>query len=268
MKIILFIVELINKPLNLIGLELRKASGNRASLTGALRQVEAMGFDPATVIDVGAAFGDFTQECSKVFPDSRYILIDPLIENAEILTALAKKVSNGKHIMAVADSKVSERVLNVHTDLVGSSIYREREAGLDGEPRKVMATTLNQIQKENNLKGPYLLKIDVQGAELDVLAGAREILDQAEYIILEVSFFQFVKDGPQLYDIIAFMKSKGFVAYDTFSAHYKLIDGAMAQNDIAFVKEDGMFRKDHIYSTPQQRKKLTKAMLRHRKRES
>ncbi|VAV85786.1 hypothetical protein MNBD_DELTA01-1972 [hydrothermal vent metagenome] len=266
MKILLFIARLIKKTLNLFGLDLRKASENRTSLSGAFEQLRKTGFTPATVIDVGAAVGDFTVECYRFFPDSKYILIDPLEENREKLNNVTKNIPGAKHIMAIADSSTVERVLNVHTDLVGSSLYLEQEADLDGVPRKVPAVTLNNLCKENGLTGPYLIKIDVQGAELDVLAGADDILNEAEYVILEVSFFQFVKDGPQFYDIVSFMKSKGFVAYDMFSAHYKLIDGALAQNDIAFVKEYGRFRNDHIYSTPQQREKLTKAMLSYRQR--
>ena len=44
--------------------------------------------------------------------------------------------------------------------------------------------------------------------------GAEATLGSTEYIILEVSFFEFFKGGPQFWDVVNFMKSKGFVAYD------------------------------------------------------
>jgi hypothetical protein len=74
-----------------------------------------------------------------------------------------------------------------------------------------------------------------------------------------------VKGGPQLYDVVTFMESHGFVVYDIFGAHYRPLDGAMAQVDMAFVKENNQFRKYHIYATQEQREKLTKEMLRGRK---
>jgi FkbM family methyltransferase len=262
--IIGLLLKSIKRFFNLFGLEVHRSSGKRSSFVGALRQIKDLGFTPATIIDIGAGIGLFTVQCYSVFPDSRYLLIEPLEENRDLLDQTTKRIPNAEYILAVADAQSGERTLNVHSDLVGSSLYLEKEANLDGTPRNVPAVTLDYICKERNASGPYLIKIDVQGAELDVLSGAKEVLDKTEYVILEVSLFQFVKGGPQLYDVVTFMKSCGFVVYDMFGHHYRLLDGAMAQIDIAFVKEMSIFRRDHTYANPKQREKLTKSILRYR----
>jgi FkbM family methyltransferase len=155
-------------------------------------------------------------------------LIEPLEENRPLLEQVAKKIPGAEYIMAVADARPRERTLNVHSDLVGSSLYLEKEANLDGTPRNVPSVTLDYICKDRNASEPYLIKIDVRGAELDVLSGAKEILDRTEYLILEVSLFQFVKGGPQFYDVVVFMKSHGYFVYDMFGYHCRPLDGAMA----------------------------------------
>jgi hypothetical protein len=100
----------------------------------------------------------------------------------------------------------------------------------------------------------------VQGAELDVLAGASEMLKATEYVLLEVSFFQFFENGPQLHDVVAFMKSRGFVAYDVFGFQYRPLDNALSQADLAFVRERGSFRQHHYYATRSQREQQDRAL--------
>lgn len=249
------------KFLYVFGLEVHRSVGERCSFVGALRQIRNSGFKPATVIDVGASVGRFTVQCHRVFPDSRYLLIEPLEENRNYLEKVIKTIPKAEHILAVATAQPGEVILNVHSDLVGSSLYLEKEAHLDGVPRKVPAVTLDDLCKDRDLPPPYLIKIDVQGAELDVLSRAKRVLDRTEYVILESSLFQFVKGGPQLYDVVTFMKSQSFVVYDMFGYHYRPLDGAMAQVDIAFVKEKGYFRKYHVYcANRKQREKVTKSL--------
>lgn len=257
---------LVKKFFYIFGLEIQKDT-RRCSFVGALQQIKRLGFAPAMVIDVGAAIGTFTLQCHSVFPDSRYLLIEPLEENKDYLDKVIKTISNAEYVLAVAAAELGEVTLNVHSDLVGSSLYLEKEANLDGIQRNVPAVTLDDLCKDRNVSGPCLIKIDVQGAELDVLSGARETLGKTEYVILEVSLFQFVKGGPQLYDVVTFMKSHGFVVYDIFGLNYRLLDDALAQVDMAFVKEKNhsQFRKYHIYAIQKQREKLTKGMLRGRR---
>ena len=103
----------------------------------------------------------------------------------------------------------------------GSSLLKE-ETGIesDGYEIKVSTSRIDDIVEEEKLKGPFILKIDVQGAELEVLSGACSTLKYTEVIALEVSLFKLMKDAPDFYEIINYMKKNGFVAYDILRGFY------------------------------------------------
>jgi hypothetical protein len=148
-------------------------------------------------------------------------------------------------------------MLNVHPDLLGSSLYRETEQGSDvnGIPRQVQAIRLDQWVEEQGGMSPYLIKIDVQGAEIDVLEGGQAIFARTEVLILEVSLFRFFEHGPIFHDVLEYMKARGFVPYDFLGHQYRPIDDALSQIDVVFVKEGGMLRTIHSYATPEQRRR-------------
>jgi FkbM family methyltransferase len=245
--------KIISGALTPFGVELVRAR-SRGSMTGALTQAKSAGLFPKTVIDVGAAFGGFTLECSTVFPAAKHLLIEPLEEYKPALLSVIDKVAGSEYIPAAASRKDGEIVINVHADLVGSSTYHEREkSSVNGAPRTVPAVTVDTLVKNSGVAPPFLLKIDVQGAELDVLAGAAKVLQETEYLVLEVSFFEFFEGGRQFHEVIAFLEGLGFVAYDILGLQYRPLDNALSQADIVFVKTNGKFRRDHFYATPEQR---------------
>ncbi len=228
---------------------------SRSGIEGLLRQAQSMGFKPATVVDVGAAYGSFASQCVPVFPKARFLLLEPLVEYQPFLKELIESMPTAQCIMAAATAHQGEMVLNVHPDLVGSSLFREVEKDTDvnGLPRTVRAITIDGLLEETGAKGPFLLKVDVQGAELEVLRGAERMLADTQYILLEVSLFRFFQDGPDFNDVVLYMKSHGFVAYDISGLQYRPLDNALSQVDVAFVKEEGLFRQRHFYATPKQR---------------
>ncbi len=233
----------------------KSVSLSRSGIDGLLRQAQSMGFIPATVVDVGAAYGSFANQCFPVFPKARFLLLEPLVEYQPFLEKLMATMPAAQCFVAAASAHPGELVLNVHPDLVGSSLFLEVEQGTDvnGVPRTVRAITIDGLLKETGAKGPFLLKVDVQGAELEVLRGAERMLADTEYIVLEVSLFRFFQDGPDFHDVIEYMKSRGFVAYDISGLQYRPLDNALSQIDVAFVKEDGLFRQRHFYATTEQR---------------
>lgn len=247
------------KILNRLGLELKKKDSRR-SLIGALQQLKQAGLSPNTVIDVGAAYGTFDLECHKLFPSAKYLLIEPLEEYKPFLDMVTRSIPNAEVILAAAAPESGEIMINVHPDLVGSSLYLEQEdSNVNGVPRSVPTVSLDHLVT-GKLKPPFLIKIDVQGAELDVLSGAKDILERTDGIILEVSLFEFFKEGPQFGDVVAFMKSKGFVVYDIFGFAYRPLDNALCQVDVLFVQEEGFLRKHHFYATVAQREEQNKRL--------
>ena len=246
----------------MLGFEIHgKGSVHQRSFVDALKHARDLGLSPATIIDVGAAYGTFTLKCYDIFPQSRYILIEPLKEYQRYLEKVIRTMTTAEYVLAAANAKRGEITINVHPDLVGSSVYLEREVSdVNGIPRTVSAETLDHLCEDMKASGPYLIKIDVQGAELEVLTGAKGILNEAEYLILEVSLFEFFQGGPQLHDVVQYMKSSGFSVYDIFDLQYRPLDKSLSQVDMAFVRDNGRFRKHHFYATPEQRKEQTERM--------
>jgi FkbM family methyltransferase len=217
-----------------------------------LRQLAGLGFAPRTVIDVGVAYQ--TVELYEEFSGAEFLLIEPLVEFEPFLRQICVKYK-GQYVLAAVGEVAGTATLNIHGDKTGSSLLKEVEgAAVDGTPRSVPMVTIDEVCAEKKLAGPYLIKVDVQGAELQVLAGARRTLEETEAVILEVSLFGFLIGGPQFCDVVARMKELGFVAYDICGTLYRPLDGALAQVDMVFVRDAGRFRESHFYATGEQRK--------------
>jgi len=248
--------EYIKKIFSAFGYNLvNKQNADRQSLKGALKQIKKK-WTPEVVIDVGAAFGTWTKECYQIFPNSKYLLFEPLTEYNRSLDKLKNGKNNIIKINKAANSETGTVFFNMHKDLVGSSMKNEVEGSeVDGKKIEVKSITLDDACMQNGLTGDFLIKIDVQGAEIDVLEGAKQILDTTECIILEVSFFKSFINGHDIYDIISYMKNIGFVAYDIFGFLYRPYDNALCQTDIMFVKENGKFREFQGYASKEQREK-------------
>ena len=62
-----------------------------------------------------------------------------------------------------------------------------------------------------------MIKMDVQGAEMDVLKGALETLQTVKHIILELQVVEYNKGAPKRDEVIAFMDTIGYDCLGLFS---------------------------------------------------
>jgi FkbM family methyltransferase len=251
----------VNAVLGRTGLELRarQKEDPRATLKGVLAQCAGMGFAPRTVFDVGVGVG--TLDLYEGFPQAHHVLVEPLREFEGVLRRVAE-VYDAEYVLAAAADHEGTITINVHTDnLDSSSLMRESEGPhVDGTPREVPATTIDSLVNTRGLRGPFLLKVDVQGAELAVIRGAANTLADTELVLLEVSLFGVFDGGPQFYDVVQFMKERGFATYDICGGIYRPLDKALWQLDMAFVKNHGIFRRSQDYATREQRSRLDREL--------
>jgi FkbM family methyltransferase len=235
------------------GIEVSRADGGgpRRTLPDVVAHLRARGVAPATVIDVGVAAG--TPELYAAFDGVPLLLVEPLAEHEEHLRAIVAGRPGSSYLLAAAGPEPGELEITVHRVLACSSVLGDRDPdGEPGERRTVPVVTLDDVVARRGLRGPFVVKVDVEGAELQVLAGARATLAQTDVVLLEVSFFQLVPGGAELADVIARMREAGFSPYDIYHGHVRPLDGALAQVDMAFVRTDGPLRADHRYATAQQ----------------
>src|SRR5262245_55421298 len=126
-----------------------------------LRSMKSRGFSPAIVVDVGAARGDWTASCRSLFPEARFVLVEPLPEHEADLTRLAQRWSV-RYVSAAAGRAPSTLSLLVPDDLGGASFLPAEREGDTFFKRsiEVPVVPLDSLQIG---PGATLLKLDVQG---------------------------------------------------------------------------------------------------------
>jgi len=228
-----------------------KILNRRSSIGHVCKHLKRIGFMPGTIIDVGVASG--TPGLYHHFPNSYLLLVEPLHEYSKPIENILKQRS-GSHLPVAAYHTNTTLSLNVHSaHLEGSSLMRESMGSeYDGVPRPVRALRLDEYIQSTTLPKPYLLKIDVQGSEIDVLSGCSNILQDIDFIILEASLFKFMNGSPELTTLLLSLQNLGFSPYDIIHGWYRPLDNALGQVDIVFAQTDGHYRSDHRYALPHQ----------------
>lgn len=194
------------------------------------------GCRPRTLIDVGVGYG--TPALYQAFPDAYLVAVEPLEEFAPAIAAtLAKRP--GVHFPVAAGAADAEREVRVEPRFIERSSFFARHVveltGDDTTPRRVPITTLDRLMGTRDFPVPFGLKIDVEGAELEVIRGAAGTLRETEFVIAEVSVFDRFEGGHTFAEFVAAMAEAGFEVRD-------VLDLARADStDLTFV--DLMFRR-------------------------
>lgn len=227
-----------------------RISDLRSNMRQSLEHLRRLGLKPATVIDVGVAFG--TPQLYDVFPNSQFLLIEPIREFRPFLAAIRSRY-RARTVLAAAGPTNGTVEICVTPDKTTSGVLRPLSSPDIFSKRRVACLRVDDLCARFGFTGPFVLKVDVQGYELSVLEGCAAILAQTEAVVLEVSFFSFSQGIPELHEVIAYMNARGFVAYDIYGGHNRPLDMARAQADVVFVKKDGVFRSRREWGTEEQR---------------
>lgn len=235
----------IKRTARAFGIEISRAKTTRNSIGEHCALLVRLGFKPGTIIDVGAADG--TPGLYDYFPDADLLLIDPLEEHVPALREISRKHSRARIAVGAAGAHAGEIAINVYPDRLTGSSCMVDPCGV-GAPRRVPMITLDQECADRALGGPYLVKVDTQGFELEVLRGAEAVLAETEIVILEVSFFRLFTSNPIFSEVVIFMAERGFEMYDLLGSSTRPLDGALAQADVVFARRDGMLRQQERFA--------------------
>jgi FkbM family methyltransferase len=169
-----------------------------------------------TVIDAGANIGQYAMLAStRVGPRGRVHCFEP---HPGVYRVLARNLQRAGCANVVARPLAlgvtpGARDLFLHPiGNVGATSFKPRDTGPPGPRVRVTATTLDAYIKARRLRKVDLIKIDVEGAELEVLDGAPRTLDTNPEIVLVVEFLRenTRRFGHAVEDLDARLRALGF----------------------------------------------------------
>lgn len=215
------------------------------SLTAFCRGIAARGFTPRTVLDVGANRGDWSREVRAVFPQAKFILIEPQAELGPALDAFCASAPGSRWIAAGAGAQPGELKFTVCPDTVSSSfaIPAEQAAREGLRQRSVPVVTLDDVCREAGVV-PEMVKLDVEGFEAEVLKGAGTLIGRTELFLVEATFGNPRPGAPNFLEIVSLMARYGYQAYDFTNFQHRPHDGALGLCEMAFALEQGQLRRD------------------------
>ena len=153
------ILKITNSLLRPFGAEIVKNISDHLQMASAIQRIKEHDIRVKTIIDIGASDGKWSLAAMNFFPNASIVAVEPLQERLTALENLKQKYANFDYeICAAGESDVEQITLNVTEDLDGSTVN-----GTDGEPREVLAKTIDSIISEKKLEGPFLLKFDTHG---------------------------------------------------------------------------------------------------------
>jgi FkbM family methyltransferase len=203
--------------------------------TGAcLAHLKRCGFSPNAAIDVGAYSGEWTSTLRRLFPRTRVLMIEPQEVKTEELQMLCSCNSGLDLATVLLGPEVGERVGFYESD-TASSVLQDANH-VCGPSKFLPMTTLDLLTAEKKFPPPDLIKLDVQGYEMEVLEGASQTLKSAQVVLMEVNLIPIYKDAPLVHETVRYMSDKDFRVYDVGTFFRRPFDNALWQMDIVFVR--------------------------------
>lgn len=177
-----------------------------------LQKLKQSGFEPRVIYDIGSCVLHWAHEANKIWPAADIICFEAFDD-----CAFLYEEEQFDHHMGVLSDRDGTIVKFYQNELLpgGNSYYRE--IGCDNgrhfpEDKYVEKTTskLDTIVKNRKFPLPDLIKIDVQGAEKDIIAGAVETLAHAQHLIVEMQCVNYNDKAPKVDETRPFIESLGW----------------------------------------------------------
>ncbi|MDT5019020.1 MAG: hypothetical protein QOD39_5180 [Mycobacterium sp.] len=205
---------------------------------GVLRRMPGL----RTIVDVGANRGQFALAARLCHPEARVVSFEPLAGPAATYRAVFGGDVRTSLINAALGPTSGEAVIHVSGRDDSSSllpITAAQDTLFPGTAQvdtdTVRVTRLAEHLAAGAIEAPALLKIDVQGFELQALAGCEDVLDRFDWIYAECSFVELYAGQAFADDVIAWLRERGFALRGVYHMSYDAAGNAV-QADFLFAR--------------------------------
>ena len=165
-----------------------------------------------TIIDVGANQGQFQKSANYFYPHAKIYSFEPI---PELYNKLVKNNYAGiTNFNMALGNEVGKKEFNKNEYRHSSSFYEIDNNDFPYSKTtkiNVELNTLDNIAPKLDLNGTVLLKLDVQGFEMETLRGGKNTMkNHIDYVIVEISFKKLYKKQPTFTELNKFFNEQNF----------------------------------------------------------
>jgi FkbM family methyltransferase len=206
-----------------------------------IHRIKQQDFQPDVIIDVGASTGIWSWTASTIFPDAKFILVDPLMSRypEHMRRGSLSKIKNYQFEEVALSDHCGKIELLVSDDLYGSSLLKVNEEIRRAATAQVELLTLDELARKCQIRGRTLLKIDVQFAEHLVIGGGLNFIrNNVDFIILELTLHRPHDQAKTYREMLEMMNQLGFEVIDEMEGWRDPQSGVLEQKDTVFVRKE------------------------------
>jgi FkbM family methyltransferase len=193
-----------------------------------------------TVVDIGANRGQFALAAHHCFPEAGIVSFEPLPEPASVYRAVFANDSRVRLVEAAVGPEPGEALIHLSARDDSSSLLpiTGRQNAIFAGTEEIGTATIRVSRLADHLAahrilGPALLKLDVQGFELQALAGGEDLLDCFEWVYVECSFVELYRGQALAHGVITWLHERSFVLHGVYNVAYD-VEGYAVQADFLF----------------------------------
>jgi len=192
------------------------------------------------IVDGGGNNGSTTDYFLRQYKEPIIHIFEPI---PGLVEQLNNKYKNNKNVNvhgAALGARTEIINFNIVDNLVSSSVLKPSELNQNIHGKNmdiVQEVRVPQVRLDDSMKGVReidLLKLDLQGFELEALKGCGNLLDHVKIISTEVEFVPLYDNQPLFGDIDTYIRSKGFRLFNLYDL-YTQSDGQLTAGDAVYL---------------------------------
>ncbi len=211
-----------------------------------INRLKAQGLEPDLVIDVGASNGIWSWTTATIFPDAKFVMVDPMMSRYSQTerSYYLQSLKSYELVEAALSDHCGEADILVSNDLFGTSLLKVDDRTRRADVARVDVLTLDEVARRKRLRGRTLLKVDVQFAEHLVVQGGLDFIrNHVDAIILELTILREHPSAKTYREMLDMMEDLGFVLVDEMEGWRNPATGRLEQKDAVFIRNEKIKRQ-------------------------
>ncbi len=194
------------------------------------------------VVDGGAYRGDFSLQAADSFPAATVYAFEPLKSSFELLTRNTETVHRIKPINRALGAANGNAVFYTNASPLTNSLSKSTSDAMRyfqgfNDPKgteNVEVVSLKDFLSQENITGIGILKLDLQGHELQAIQGLGDMLSSVKLIYAEVEFLRLYEGTSLFSEVEMYLREREFIFYQLYNLVRSPENGRLLYGDAIF----------------------------------